>query len=168
MESIARTIISTDIGDLEIIATDKAVCYIGLPDGNGRGMSFIHKYFPDVQITGGNAITAKATEELQAYFSGKLQKFTVPVEIKVNGFRKAALDAVAAIPFGETRTYGEIAKALGKPGAARAVGAANAANPVPIIVPCHRVVASNGLGGYGGGLPLKQRLLTQEKMNNTQ
>ncbi len=75
------------------------------------------------------------------------------------------LERVAAIPYGHTLTYGAIARAIGKPGAARAVGAANARNPLPLLIPCHRVVASNGLGGYGGGLAMKRRLLELEGLS---
>jgi O-6-methylguanine DNA methyltransferase len=81
----------------------------------------------------------------------------------VKPFQRAVLTAIQKIPFGETRSYGWVARAIGKPRASRAVGQALGANPIPIIIPCHRIIASDGsLGGYGGGLPLKRKLLTLE------
>ncbi len=87
----------------------------------------------------------------------------MPLGPEGTAFDHRVWDAVAAIPYGETVTYGEIARAIGSPNGARAVGTANGRNPIPIIIPCHRVVAAGGkLGGYGGGLPLKRRLLDLE------
>jgi len=100
---------------------------------------------------------------LRAYFGGARETFDVPVDWSgVTAFGRAVLERVHAIPYGEVRTYGDIARQVGKPGASRAVGQAVGANPVPLIVPCHRVVAANGLGGFGGGLEWKRRLLSLE------
>jgi methylated-DNA-[protein]-cysteine S-methyltransferase len=105
----------------------------------------------------------QATEELQAYFAGKLRTFRVPLDMKGTDFQLSVWNQLTRIPFGETRSYAQIAEAVGRPKAVRAVGAANGANPVAIIVPCHRVIGSGGtLTGYGGGLPLKKRLLELE------
>ena len=105
-----------------------------------------------------------AAEELAAYFAGELTEFSVPVRM-VGGseFERAVWREIAAIPYGEMLTYGEIATALGDPGAARAVGTACNHNPVPVIVPCHRVVGAGGkMVGFGGGLDRKRRLLELE------
>jgi methylated-DNA-[protein]-cysteine S-methyltransferase len=92
-----------------------------------------------------------------------LREFQLPLDIEGTEFQKRVWGQVAAIPYGETRSYLQISKALGSPGAVRAVGAANGANPVPIVVPCHRVIGAKGsLVGYGGGLALKKRLLELE------
>lgn len=100
---------------------------------------------------------------LRQYFRGAREAFDVPVDWSgVSAFMRATLEHVHAIPYGEVRTYGAIAREIGKPGASRAVGQAIGANPVPLIVPCHRVVAANGLGGFGGGLDWKRRLLALE------
>ncbi len=105
----------------------------------------------------------RVVRELEEYGSGRRTQFTFPVEPEGTDFDRQVWEAVAAIPYGETTTYGEIARRLGKPGAARAVGTANGRNPVPPVIPCHRVVAAGGgLGGYGGGLPLKRKLLDLE------
>ncbi|HEY7983578.1 MAG TPA: methylated-DNA--[protein]-cysteine S-methyltransferase [Ktedonobacterales bacterium] len=105
----------------------------------------------------------QALAELADYFAGTRRAFTVALDPAGNDFFRAVWAAVARVPYGETRSYGEIARAIGAPGAARAVGAANGANPVAPFVPCHRIVGSDGrLVGYGPGLPLKLRLLRME------
>lgn len=107
---------------------------------------------------------ARLAPQLKAYLSGKAVRFNCRLDLSAGtAFQQKAWRAMLTIPRGETRSYAWIAKKIGKPRAARAVGAACGANPVPIIVPCHRVIASDGsLGGFGGGLPLKRRLLKLE------
>jgi O-6-methylguanine DNA methyltransferase len=101
--------------------------------------------------------------ELDAYFAGRLQKFTLPLDLRGTTFQKAVWNALLEIPYGETRSYSDIARGIGKPAAVRAVGLANGANPVSIIVPCHRVIGKRGdLVGYGGGLERKRALLELE------
>ncbi|WUJ41076.1 methylated-DNA--[protein]-cysteine S-methyltransferase [Streptomyces sp. NBC_00386] len=105
----------------------------------------------------------EVTEQLNAYFEGELKEFTV--ELRTNGtpFQRSVWDQLRRIPYGETRSYGELAEVLGNMGASRAVGLANGKNPIGIIVPCHRVIgASGGLTGYGGGLDRKRQLLDFE------
>ena len=102
--------------------------------------------------------------ELTAYFAGELREFSLPLAPVGTPFQLDVWNALRAIPYGETRSYGELAERIGRPKAVRAVGAANGANPLPIVVPCHRVIGSNGtLTGFGGGLPLKQALLALER-----
>jgi methylated-DNA-[protein]-cysteine S-methyltransferase len=105
-----------------------------------------------------------AAAQLRAYFAGELTEFTVPFELRGGSdFERAVWERIAAIPYGEMLTYGAIATALGDPGAARAVGTACNRNPVPVIVPCHRVVGAGGkMVGFGGGLDRKRRLLELE------
>jgi methylated-DNA-[protein]-cysteine S-methyltransferase len=101
--------------------------------------------------------------ELEEYFAGKRREFTFPLDLRGTDFQQACWRALLAIPYGETRTYADIARAVGKPTAFRAVGMANNRNPIAIVVPCHRVIASDGtLCGYGGGLDVKRRLLELE------
>jgi len=101
--------------------------------------------------------------ELDEYFAGKRREFSFPLDLRGTEFQVACWRALLAIPFGETRSYADIARAVGKPNAFRAVGMANNRNPVAIVVPCHRVIASDGtLCGYGGGLELKRKLLELE------
>lgn len=106
----------------------------------------------------------KAEAELGEYFAGARKAFTVPLAPRGTAFQQAVWNALAAIPYGETRSYGAIAKQVGNPKAARAVGMANNRNPLPVIIPCHRVIGTNGgMVGYGGGLPIKEALLALEK-----
>jgi len=101
--------------------------------------------------------------ELEEYFRGERREFTFPLDLRGTDFQLACWRALLAIPYGETRTYAEIARAVGKPNAFRAVGMANNRNPLAIVVPCHRVIASDGtLCGYGGGLDVKRKLLELE------
>lgn len=107
--------------------------------------------------------TSAVVEELDEYFEGKRREFTVPLDLHGTEFQKKCWQALLRIPYGKTRTYAQIAKTVGCPRGFRAVGMANHDNPVPIIVPCHRVLASDGtLGGYGGGLDVKRKLLELE------
>jgi len=106
----------------------------------------------------------KAIEELEAYSRGDRQTFTVPLDLRGSPFQVRVWQALRGIPFGETRSYADIARALGSPKAFRAVGMASRTNPVCIVVPCHRVIGSNGdLCGFGGGLMLKRQLLDHEQ-----
>lgn len=103
------------------------------------------------------------SQELTAYLEGRLTRFSVPLDLVGTAFQLQVWHRVLDIPYGARRSYAEVARAVGRPGAARAVGAANRANPVPILVPCHRLVGSSGaLTGYGGGLELKGQLLALE------
>jgi methylated-DNA-[protein]-cysteine S-methyltransferase len=112
----------------------------------------------------GPVVSHPAADELAAYFAGRLTDFTVPVEMRGGSeFERSVWAEIAKIPYGEMRTYGEIAAALGDPGLARAVGTACNHNPVPVIVPCHRVVGAGGkMVGFGGGIDRKRRLLELE------
>jgi methylated-DNA-[protein]-cysteine S-methyltransferase len=110
-----------------------------------------------------NPLLTEAVRQLRAYFAGALREFRLPLDMQGTEFQKRVWGQVAAIPYGETRSYLQIATAIGSPRAVRAVGAANGANPVPIVVPCHRVIGAKGkLVGYGGGLAMKKRLLELE------
>jgi len=103
------------------------------------------------------------TTQITEYFSGKRKTFTFPLNPKGTPFQLAVWNALLEIPYGDTITYAELAARIGKPSAVRAVGAANGANPIPVIIPCHRVIGSNGtLTGYGGGIERKQWLLALE------
>jgi methylated-DNA-[protein]-cysteine S-methyltransferase len=143
--------------------------------GDERGLAEVR--FPPVTRAGADGRSARATAaqagsaaaladasaQLTAYFDGARRDFELPLVLTGSPFFVRVWEAVRAIPFGETRTYGELAAAIGRPGAARAVGLANGRNPLPIIVPCHRLIGSDGsLTGYGGGLPRKRWLLDHE------
>src|SRR3954466_14743486 len=107
--------------------------------------------------------TARVRRELEEYFAGKRQEFTFPLDLRGTDFQKRCWNALLAIPYGETRSYADQARAVGSPNGFRAVGMANGDNPIAIVVPCHRVITFDGkLGGYGGGLDLKEKLLKLE------
>ena len=107
---------------------------------------------------------ADAVEQLGRYFAGELTEFNFPLALEGTEFQREVWAALQTIPYGETRSYGEIAKAIGRPGASRAVGLANGHNPISIIVPCHRVIGASGsLTGYGGGIDRKLALLQLER-----
>ncbi|MFO7648026.1 MULTISPECIES: methylated-DNA--[protein]-cysteine S-methyltransferase [Halomonas] len=105
---------------------------------------------------------AEARDQLLAYLAGRRRSFSLPLAPGGSDFQRQVWAALLRIPWGETRTYGELARRIGREGAARAIGTANGANPLPLLIPCHRVVAADGLGGYSGGLALKRRLLELE------
>jgi methylated-DNA-[protein]-cysteine S-methyltransferase len=105
----------------------------------------------------------EVVRQLQAYFEGKLKDFDLPLVLEGTEFQLLVWRNLRKIPYGETVSYGQLARRIGSPDAARAVGLANGSNPVPIIIPCHRVIGSNGdLTGFGGGLPIKKKLLALE------
>jgi len=112
---------------------------------------------------GDNAVLRETRAQLDDYFAGKRRTFDLPLAPRGTGFQRQVWHTLAAIPYGETISYARLATRVGKPSAMRAVGAANGRNPLPIVLPCHRVIGSDGsLTGFGGGLPTKQFLLTLE------
>lgn len=116
------------------------------------------------QAEAGAAVAAETARQLRAYFAGERHAFDLPLAPRGTPFQLAVWRALGAIPYGATTSYGAIAARIGRPQAVRAVGAANGANPLPIVVPCHRVIGSDGrLVGYGGGLPIKRALLALER-----
>lgn len=111
-----------------------------------------------------NTVLMETARQLRAYFAGAAREFHLSLDLQGTDFQKRVWRELLEIPYGETRSYGQIAAAIGSPDAVRAVGAANGANPIPIVVPCHRVIGASGkLTGYGGGLELKRRLLELER-----
>ena len=152
-----HTVIDSPYGPLTLVADDDgALCGLYMVDQRHRP--------PEENFgTPDDTPFAETTAQLQAYFTGELKEFTVQLRLHGTPFQQTVWDQLRRIPYGETRSYGDLADALGNPGASRAVGLANGKNPIGIIVPCHRVVGANGsLTGYGGGLERKQRLLDFE------
>jgi methylated-DNA-[protein]-cysteine S-methyltransferase len=107
-------------------------------------------------------VLQQAVTQLEEYFAGERAEFDIPMAFDGTDFQRRVWTELCRIPYGETISYGELACRVGRPRGPRAVGQANGKNPIPIIVPCHRVVASDGIGGYGGGLPMKRALLAVE------
>ncbi len=126
---------------------------------NGR-----HPARPDPTWKEHPASFAETIHQLRAYFAGKLERFELPLAPDGTPFQLKVWRRLCDIPYGETISYGELARRIGNPNASRAVGLANGSNPIPIVIPCHRVIGSNGkLTGYGGGLPIKEKLLALER-----
>jgi methylated-DNA-[protein]-cysteine S-methyltransferase len=155
----------TSWGVFRLAASEGGVVAVGLPRGDGGDgfFEFLRRKFPGfLYVEGTTPELEQGRRELEEYLAGARREFDVPFHIRVTPFQFKVLEGISAIPYGATATYGELGRRIGSPGAARAVGAACAANPIPLIVPCHRVVASAGLGGYAGGLELKRKLLAHE------
>jgi methylated-DNA-[protein]-cysteine S-methyltransferase len=151
----ATVCFASTLGVLEVEAGEAAVTRVRI-GGRGRPR--------EVGEGPALALALRAAQEITTYLAGRLRQFTVPVALAGTPFQKAVWAELRKIPFGRRRTYGELAAALGRPRGARAIGAACGANPVPIIVPCHRVVSADGsLGGFGAGLPVKTKLLDIER-----
>lgn len=112
----------------------------------------------------GGGLVGETTRQLAAYFRGELEEFDLPIAPVGTRFQRRVWDALRQIRYGETISYGELARRIGNPKASRAVGAANGRNPLPIVIPCHRVIGADGtLTGFGGGLPIKEKLLEHER-----
>src|SRR5439155_23203362 len=112
-----------------------------------------------------NPLLQEVMRQLSAYFAGKAESFDLPLAPQGTAFQQNVWRHLCDIPYGETISYGELARRIGNPNASRAVGLANGTNPIPIVIPCHRVIGSDGkLTGYGGGLPIKEKLLALERL----
>lgn len=138
--------LETPVGPLSVAERDGAIVRLGWTSEGG----------------GNSALLARALDQLRAYFAGELTEFDLPLQVEGSDFQRAVCEAMLAIPFGETRTYGSIAKELGAP--PQPVGNACGANPIPVIIPCHRVLGATGLGGFSGqgGVETKVALLKHE------
>ncbi len=153
----------TPVGTMQLATTDKGVALILLPTRKPLDADTLAaRYFPSHTVQVGGALNRTAAGQIVEYLDGRRTKFDLDLDVQGTPFQKKVLRQVAKIPYGKTRTYGQIAQLIGQPTASRAVGGANGSNRLPLVIPCHRVVATNGLGGYGGGLALKRRLLEIE------
>lgn len=156
MPDVFYTHIASPLGPLLASGNESGLSGLSFPQG--------HKaYAPRPGWIADATPFAELRRQLDAWFGGEIRDFSLSLMIQGTAFQKRVWALLAEIPFGVTRSYGDLAQDLGNPGAARAVGLANGSNPIPIILPCHRVIGSNGaLTGFGGGLPAKQFLLRHE------
>jgi methylated-DNA-[protein]-cysteine S-methyltransferase len=152
------TTMDSPVGTLTLVASDKGlVAVLWEDDDSGRVR------LGPLTRDDGHPVLRKAQRQLTDYFAGKIRKFSLELDFQGTDFQKKVWTALLEIPFGETRSYAEIARKIGRPKAVRAVGAANGKNPISIIAPCHRVIGSNGkLTGFAGGLEAKALLLGLE------
>ena len=161
---VAYTTVDSPFGSLLLAATPRGVVRIGLPTQDGEALLGDLAARVSPRVLEAPARLDRARRELDLYFEGRLRDFDLPLDWRLSrDFRRRALRAVARIPYGRTRTYTQVATSAGNPRAVRAAGTACGSNPLPIVVPCHRVLRSGGgLGGYGGGLAMKEALLELE------
>lgn len=152
--------VDTSLGNMLVAATDKGVCCLSFNEGEEE----LRGRFPKAQLQQGGAAFEKLLAEVVAQVETPGRPHNIPIDVQGTAFQEAVWQELRKIPEGETRSYADIAAAIGKPKAVRAVGSANGANDVAVLIPCHRVVRSDGtLGGYAYGLEIKQRLLENEK-----
>jgi methylated-DNA-[protein]-cysteine S-methyltransferase len=151
------TVVATPVGEMMVVGDDDAVHFVHLPG------SFVGGAFDPGRSGTPDAVT-EAVKQIDAYFTGALVEFSLPLNPAGTAFQRQVWLALADIPYGATESYGELAARIGNPKACRAVGLANGRNPIPLVLPCHRVIGADGsLTGYGGGLELKKRLLDHER-----
>lgn len=149
---------ASPVGELTLVADDDGLVAVLWPDDRRPVVDDLGPAAPT------DAVLVATARQLDEYFAGTRREFDLPLAPRGEPFQQRVWALLRDIPYGETRTYGELARALGQPGAAQAVGAANGANPLSIVVPCHRVVGSDGsLTGFAGGLAAKRHLLTLEE-----
>ena len=167
MSLVCKTI-ESPVGKLKLVTSDRGLAAVLWDDDRPHRVRLGE---PILELTSEHEphpVLVQTERQLNEYFAGKRKEFSVPLDIRGTPFQKHVWEALLAIPFGETRSYGQLAKKLGNPRATRAVGAANGRNPISIIVPCHRVIGSSGrLTGFGGGLETKALLLRLEKQGDT-
>jgi methylated-DNA-[protein]-cysteine S-methyltransferase len=156
MSKLSYTYIKSPVGSLMVAGDDCALHYLCFPNSPNAIAPRSNWHQTDASFL-------EVRRQLTAYFNGELRQFNLPLFLTGTVFQKSVWRHLSTIPFGETQTYGQLATTLERPIASRAVGAANGANPLAIILPCHRVIGGDGsLTGFGGGLPTKEYLLCHE------
>ncbi len=149
--------IESPVGKLLLVGTGEALCQVHFHGGRDS-------VEPQSDWEESAQPFREAVRQLDAYFAGTIKNFDLPLQLEGTEFQKTVWEALQEIPYGETWSYGQLARHIGKPRAMRAVGAANGRNPIPVIIPCHRVIGADGsLTGFGGGLPIKKQLLELER-----
>lgn len=159
MHRYAGKVINSPVGQLKLVATERGLVAILWENDNPRRVPL-----GDVVETDSNPILLETERQLREYFAGQRREFELPLDFQGTEFQRRVWSALLTIPYGQTRSYAQIAQQIGCPAAVRAVGAANGKNPLSIIAPCHRVLGSNGkLTGFAGGLETKAKLLSLER-----
>ena len=155
---------ATPMGAFGAVFTARGLACLSFTGDSLKGCEvWVRRWMPEARVARAHPALDRLSAQLSAYLAGTLQEFTVPVDLRGTEFQMEVWRALQEIPYGDVRSYAEIAESIGRPKAVRAVGMANHDNPVPIVVPCHRVIGSNRtLTGYGGGLDLKEKLLQLE------
>jgi O-6-methylguanine DNA methyltransferase len=165
-KEVAVCKVATPVGDFGAVFTDKGLSLLLFPAQDFElCTTWARRWEPQARITDGNgdARIARLEQELAGYFGRRIRKFATPLDMRGTSFQLRVWNEVYKVGYAQVRSYRDIANAIGQSNAVRAVGAANGANPIPIIVPCHRIIGSDGsLVGYGGGLDMKRSLLELE------
>ena len=157
---ITYRFLSSPFGKILVAWSERGLVRIGIREEHESAVEGGWRFDPKLDC--------RATRQLEEYFAGERRSFQLPLYMEVSGFRRRVYDELERIPFGETVSYGAVAQRLGNPNASRAVGLACGANPLPIVVPCHRVIGSSGrLVGFGGGLDMKRAMLEFERSRST-
>ena len=156
--------VQLSLGEVFLATVGQGLCLavLGRERAEGQLHAWIDRYESGAEVLDSAVGLEDEVAQLKAYDCGELTSFDLALDLRGTPFQRQVWQALREIPYGELRTYGQLAAGLGKPGASRAVGGANGKNPIPLIVPCHRVVASDGIGGFTGGLEWKERLLAHE------
>ena len=161
MRTYFATVENTPVGALRLVGTEVGLSMVWFLRGRKQ-----HK--PPADWKEDRAFFMDVNRQLEEYFAGTLRKFDIPLVMEGTEFQRRVWKSLETVPYGQTISYGELAQRIGAPKAARAVGLANGQNPIPIIVPCHRVIGSNGtLTGFGGGVENKRKLLALERGQGT-
>lgn len=160
---IGYTIVSSPLGRMIVAATERGVCFVGFGDDDQFLQGELSKDYPSAEIRRDKNF-GQWVDAILNNLSGKQPHLDLPLDVRGTGFQQQVWNALKRIPYGQTKSYGEIAESLGKPNAARAVGRACATNHVSVVVPCHRAVGSSGsLTGYRWGVGRKEKLLAKER-----
>ncbi len=169
MEIFHTARIESRIGDMRIASTSAGLAYLELPFAAGRGLEgWLRRHAPDAKLVEGYAPNRPAIAQIVEFVEGKRKKFELDLDLRGTAFELCVYEYLLAIPYGETRSYEDVARTIGRPKAVRAVGTANGSNPIALVVPCHRIINKSGkLGGYGGGLTLKRQLLAMEREHSS-
>jgi AraC family transcriptional regulator, regulatory protein of adaptative response / methylated-DNA-[protein]-cysteine methyltransferase len=161
--TIGYTICDCRLGRLLVAMTEQGICCVDIADDDEALVAYLYKEYPAADIQHEHPVMTEWVEAFLAYLDGWQPDIDLPIDVRATAFQLRVWQTLQSIPSGETRSYREIAEAIGQPNAARAVARACATNPVPLLVPCHRVIRSDGdLGGYGLGVERKRALLDQE------
>ena len=164
-ETFYVSFLESKVGLIGIASTEKGIVRLTFPlrsEGSFEATRRGEYHAP--RLVGDGGKNGKAARQISRYLDGGLREFDLPLDLRGSPFRRRVLAAVRAIPYGRTASYGEIARIAGSPGGARAVGQAVGANPIPLVIPCHRVIGASGaLVGFGLGIPMKRRLLELER-----
>jgi len=162
--NINYTIVSSSMGRLLVAMTDRGVCAVRMGDSDSELEKDLREEFPQAQITRADSALRDPVQKILNHLDNNEPRLDLPIDVRSTAFQRQVWEKLRAIPYGQTVSYGDVAKALGKPGAVRAVGRACATNPVALVIPCHRVVREDkSLGGYRWGLERKKKLIESER-----